>query len=113
MEDGEWEPEGVFGPICEELEARFDKRTEGETDRIIAELREVIERLDSEGMVDKRALLDMLRRFTAVHTHLAGLSTLLVEELEKCRSVEESVKDPTAKAEGLRSPRPGTGVRQG
>ena len=92
MEDGEWEPEGAFGRICEELEARFDKRTEGETDRIIAELREVIERLDSEGMVDKRALLDMLRRFTAVHTHLAGLNAFLVEELETYRSVEESMR---------------------
>jgi hypothetical protein len=92
MEDGEWEPEGAFGRICEELEARFDKRTEGETDRIIAELREVIERLDSEGMVDKRALLDMLGRFTAVHTHLAMLSAFLVEELEKSRSVSERIK---------------------
>jgi hypothetical protein len=27
--------------------------------------------------------------------------------------VADCVKDPTAKAEGLRSPRPGTGVRQG
>src|SRR5258707_14846405 len=91
MEDGEWEPEGAFGRICEELEARFDKRTEGETDRIIAELREVIERLDSEGMVDKRDLLDMRRRFRAVQTHLPGLAAFLVEGLGRCVGFEKSM----------------------
>ena len=82
--DAEWEPEAAFGRIRNQLDTRFSKPTEDETGRIIAGLREVIETLDSGGMIEKKVLLGMLGYLTArvLPGHLLKLLDVLANDIE-------------------------------
>jgi len=86
--DAGWEPEAAFGRIRNQLDTKFSKHTEDETGMVVAELREVIETLDSRGMIEKKVLLGMLGHLTAANTYLAQLSAFIIEELEGCRSID-------------------------
>jgi hypothetical protein len=79
--DTRWEPESAFGRIANELAARYSKLSEDASDKLIAGFREILEALDSDGIVDKRALLPMLHSFTATQVHLGQLHTFLAEEI--------------------------------
>jgi hypothetical protein len=82
-EDTRWEPESAFGRIHNEQAAKYSKLTEDTPDKLIAGFREIIEVLDSDGIVDKGVLLSMLHSFTATQGHLGQLHTFLAEEIER------------------------------
>ena len=79
--DTRWEPESAFGRVHNELTAKFSKLSEGAPDKLIAGFREIVEVLDSDGLVDKRVLLSMLHSFTATQVRLGQLHTFLAEEI--------------------------------
>jgi hypothetical protein len=92
-EDGEvemrWEPKSAFGRIRKELATKF---REDEIDKVITELREIIEMLDSKGMVDKGTLFGMLHSFTSTMRYMDQLSVFLAGEMKGHKRVEESVR---------------------
>lgn len=79
--DTRWEPGSAFGRIHNELAAKYSKLKEDAPDKLIAGFREIVEELDSDGIVDKRVLLSMLHSFTATQVHLRKLHTFLAEEI--------------------------------
>lgn len=80
--DTRWEPESAFERIHNELAAKFSKLTEDAPDKLITEFREIVEALDSDGIVDKGVLLSMLHSFTATQVSLEHLHTFLAEEMD-------------------------------
>jgi len=87
-EDTQWEPESAFGRIRNELAAKFSNPAENETEKVIVELREIIETLESRGILDKGVLLSMLRSFVGTVRQLDRLNTFLVEEVERHKGVK-------------------------
>lgn len=79
--DTRWEPESAFGRIHKELAAKYSTLSGDASGKVIAELREIIETLDSKGFVDKRVLLSMLHSFTATQVSLDELHSFLAEEI--------------------------------
>jgi hypothetical protein len=87
-EDTQWEPESAFGRIRNELDAKFSNPAENETEKVIVELREIIEMLESKGILDKGILLSMLRSFVGTVRQLDRLNTFLVEEVDRHKGVK-------------------------
>ncbi len=79
--DTRWEPESAFGRINNELAMKYSKITEDAPDKLIAGFREIVEALDSDGLVDIRVLLSMLHSFTVTKTYLDRLCIFLAEEI--------------------------------
>ena len=101
-EDTRWEPESAFGRMRNELAAKFSNPTEDETDKVIAELREIVETLDSRGVLDKGVLLSMLRSFVGTVRQLDQLNTFLVEEIERHKGVKVSIREERSGNPGTR-----------
>jgi hypothetical protein len=87
-EDTQWELESAFGRIRDELAVEYSKFAADETDKLIAEIREIIETVDDKKIVNKGVLLDMLYSLTGTMSYMDQLGVFLAGEIEKHKSDE-------------------------
>jgi hypothetical protein len=87
-DDISWDPESAFKQIHDNLTIEFKEHTSDETDTMIAEFREITDKLQNRTLVDKISVLEMLNYLTRTLAFVDQLGDFLMSEIERHKSDE-------------------------